>query len=81
MLAIGFSLIVYIKVAAFSGSELLGVVATMGFFMAAFAVLSLVFNSKEKAGEEKSTWQELKELQEKTRKASEEEFAKKKDQR
>lgn len=75
LISTGFSVVVYLKVAELSGHELLGVVAAMGFYMAVFAVLCVLFNTKEKSGEEKSTWQELKELQEATRKASEEEFS------
>jgi|GEM_PF-6004588 len=77
LVSTGFSLVVYLKVAEISGHELLGVLAAMGFYMAVFAVLCVVFNDKEKGGDTKSTWQELKELQDATRKASEEEFAKK----
>lgn len=68
------ALFVYLKVTELSGHELLGVAAAMGFYLAVFAVLCVVFNEKEKSGEAKSSWQELKELQEKTRKESEEEF-------
>lgn len=77
LISTGFSVVVYLKVAELSGHELLGVVAAMGFYMAVFAVLCVLFNTKEKSGEEKSTWQELKELQEATRKASEEGFSRK----
>lgn len=77
LISTGFSVVVYLKVAELSGHELLGVLAAMGFYMAVFAILCLLFNNKEKTGEEKSTWQELKELQEATRKASEKEFAEK----
>lgn len=77
LISTGFSVVVYLKVAELSGHELLGVLAAIGFYMAVFAVLCLLFNSKEKEGETKSTWQELKELQEATRKASEEEFSRK----
>jgi len=76
LVSTGFSLVVYLKVAEISGHEFLGVLAAMGFYMAVFAVLCVVFNDKEKSGDTKSTWQELKELQEKTRRASEEEFSK-----
>lgn len=77
LVSTGFSVVVYLKVAELSGHELLGAAAAIGFYMAVFALLCVLFNDKEKEGETKSTWQELKELQEATRKASEEEFAKK----
>lgn len=79
LISTGFSVVIYLKVVEFSGYELLGAFAAIGFYMAVFAVLCILFNDKEKAGETKSTWQELKELQEATRKASEEEFKKKND--
>lgn len=75
LISTGFSVVVYLKVVELSGHELLGALAAVGFYMAVFALLCVLFNTKEKDGEAKSTWQELKELQEATRKASEEKFA------
>lgn len=71
LISTGFSVVVYLKVVEYSGIELLGAAAAIGFYMAVFALLCVLFNNKEKAGEAKSTWQELKELQEAAKKASE----------
>lgn len=50
LISTGFSVVVYLKVAELSGHELLGVVAAMGFYMAVFAVLCVLFNTKEESG-------------------------------
>lgn len=71
LISTGFSVVVYLKVVEYSGYELLGAFAAIGFYMAVFAVLCVLFNNKEKKGEAKSTWQELKELQEAAKKAAE----------
>ncbi|SHK49064.1 hypothetical protein [Fibrobacter sp. UWEL] len=71
LISTGFSVVVYQKVAAYSGHDLLGALAAIGFYMAVFALLCVLFNTKETEGETKSTWQELKELQEQAKKAAE----------
>lgn len=71
LISTGFSVVVYLKVVEYSGIELLGAAAAIGFYMAVFALLCVLFNNKEKAGEAKSTWQELKELQDAAKKAAE----------
>ncbi|PWJ60692.1 MULTISPECIES: hypothetical protein [unclassified Fibrobacter] len=78
LISTGFSVVVYLKVAEFSGYELLGAFAAIGFYMAVFALLCVLFNTKENEGETKSTWQELKELQEAAKKAAEQVEAEKK---
>lgn len=72
LLSTAFSVVVYLKVAEISGHELLGVLAAIGFYMAVFALLCILFNNREKEGTTKSTWQELKELQEEANKARDE---------
>ncbi|MCQ2105162.1 MAG: hypothetical protein MJZ26_05150 [Fibrobacter sp.] len=52
MLAMPFSIIAYIKVAAMSGSELLGVLAAMGLYIFVFILLAKIFNSRNSEGSE-----------------------------
>lgn len=54
MMATPFSIVAYIKVAAMSGSELLGVAAAMGLYILVFILLALIFNSRNSDGGEPS---------------------------
>ena len=49
MLAVPLSIVAYVKTAAISGSELLGVVAAMGLYILVFFLLAMFFNSRSDA--------------------------------
>lgn len=71
------SIFAFVFVQRQTGSELWASIAAVGFYVGAFLMIAAIFNAKAKKGEEKSSWQELKELQELAKKAAEEEAAKK----
>lgn len=48
MLAIPLSIVLYLKVVAFTGSEILAAVAAVASYLAVFFLLALFFNSREK---------------------------------
>lgn len=50
MLAVPFSIVVYIKVVGASGSELLGVLAAMGLYLLVFFLMAMFFNSRSTDG-------------------------------
>ncbi|MCQ2090455.1 MAG: hypothetical protein MJY93_09415 [Fibrobacter sp.] len=63
MLAVPLSIVAYVKVAALSGSELLGVLAAMGLYILVFFLLAVFFNSRsgEDQGPAVSAFDELEE--------------------
>lgn len=50
MLAVPLSIVAYVKVAAISGSEFLGVVAAMALYILVFFLLAMFFNSRSEEG-------------------------------
>jgi len=52
MLAVPLSIVAYVKVAAWSGSELLGVLAAMGLYILVFFLLAMFFNSRSGEGDQ-----------------------------
>lgn len=52
MLAVPLSIVAYVKTAAASGSEFLGVIAAMGLYILVFFLLALFFNSRNGDGED-----------------------------
>ncbi len=52
MLAVPLSIVAYVKTAAASGSELLGVLAAMGLYILVFFLLAMFFNSRSEAGDQ-----------------------------
>lgn len=71
------SILAFVYVQRQTGSELWASIAAVGFYVGAFLMIAAIFNAKAKKGEEKSSWQELKELQVLAKKAAEDEAAKK----
>lgn len=63
MLAVPLSIVAYVKVAAISGSEFLGVVAAMALYILVFFLLAVFFNSRsgEDQGPAVSAFDELEE--------------------
>lgn len=64
MLAVPLSIVAYVKTEAYSGSELLGVLAAMGLYILVFLLVALFFNSRSEGGAQEpavSTFDELEE--------------------
>ena len=71
------SIFAFVYVQRQTGSELWGSIAAVGFYIGAFLMIAAIFNVRAKEGKEKSSWQELKELQIMAKKAAQEEAARK----